>query len=250
MNPNRDLFPFGRFKWLMEFSMDHDWCAVVKELLGILFDGTVGLGEHSSTELALLDMCLLHRAVRRNCRPMVELLLRYVPNKSLEKPGSEQKPQADGNENGFMFKPNVFGPAGLTPLHLAASGKAVTTPTSTWFRERSTKDRDTSCWISPRTVLDYNSKSKLSDGTRSAKAGSMETEKIKPKARHEGCNACRRKLAYGNSSRTSLVYRPTMLSMVAIAALCVCVALLFKSSPEVLYVFRPFRWELLKYGSS
>jgi hypothetical protein len=41
-----------------------------------------------------------------------------------------------------------------------------------------------------------------------------------------------------------------MLSMVAIAAVCVCVALLFKSSPEVLYVFQPFRWEKLKYGSS
>ena len=41
-----------------------------------------------------------------------------------------------------------------------------------------------------------------------------------------------------------------MLSMVAIAAVCVCVALLFKSSPEVLFVFRPFRWELLDYGSS
>jgi hypothetical protein len=28
------------------------------------------------------------------------------------------------------------------------------------------------------------------------------------------------------------------------------VALLFKSCPEVLYVFRPFRWELLDYGTS
>ncbi|XVE82356.1 hypothetical protein DITRI_Ditri15bG0142100 [Diplodiscus trichospermus] len=76
LNPNSDLFPFWRFKWLMEFSMDHDWCAVVKKLLGILFDGTVDLGDHSSIEFALLDMCLLHRAVQRNCRPMVELLLR------------------------------------------------------------------------------------------------------------------------------------------------------------------------------
>ena len=121
LNPNSNLFPFGRFKWLMEFSMDHDWCSVVKNLLGILFDGTVDLGDHSSIEFALLDMCLLHRAVQRNCRPMVELLLTYVPDKALDKPGSEQKLQVDGNNYGFMFKPNVTGPAGLTPLHVAAS---------------------------------------------------------------------------------------------------------------------------------
>ena len=101
----------------------------------------------------------------------------------------------------------------------------------------------------PGTLLDCNSKQKLSDGTRLAKAASLETENIKMKARHQRCKACEQKLAYGNS-RTSLVYRPAMLSMVAIAAVCVCVALLFKSSPEVLYIFQPFRWELLKYGSS
>lgn len=66
------------------------------------------------------------------------------------------------------------------------------------------------------------------------------------------CRLCVRKpLGCGaSSSSASLVYRPAMLSMVAIAAVCVCVALLFKSSPEVLYVFRPFRWELLDYGTS
>lgn len=63
------------------------------------------------------------------------------------------------------------------------------------------------------------------------------------------CKLCDRKLAYGTTSR-SVVYRPAMLSMVAIAAVCVCVALLFKSSPEVLYVFQPFRWELLEFGTS
>lgn len=63
------------------------------------------------------------------------------------------------------------------------------------------------------------------------------------------CKLCCQKLDYGTASR-SLVYRPAMLSMVAIAAVCVCVALLFKSCPEVLYVFRPFRWEMLDYGTS
>lgn len=62
------------------------------------------------------------------------------------------------------------------------------------------------------------------------------------------CKLCDQKLAYGTRSR-SLVYRPAMLSLVAVAVVCVCVALLFKSSPEVLYVFRPFRWELLDYGT-
>lgn len=63
------------------------------------------------------------------------------------------------------------------------------------------------------------------------------------------CKLCDHKLVYG-TTRGSVAYRPAMLSMVAIAAVCVCVALLFKSCPEVLYVFQPFRWELLDYGTS
>ena len=74
--------------------------------------------------------------------------------------------------------------------------------------------------------------------------GNSETRPIQ---RH--CRLCDQKLAYGNAN-SYLLYRPAMLSMVAIAAVCVCVALFFKSSPEVLFVFRPFRWELLDYGSS
>lgn len=85
-------------------------------------------------------------------------------------------------------------------------------------------------------------------GLKSETFPSLQIEK---RAAHDNCKLCKQKLAYGNMRmRTSLAYRPAMLSMVAIAAVCVCVALLFKSSPEVLYVFRPFRWELLKYGSS
>lgn len=64
------------------------------------------------------------------------------------------------------------------------------------------------------------------------------------------CRRCEQKLAYGRARTSVAIYRPAMLSMVAIAAVCVCVALLFKSSPKVLYVFGPFRWELLEYGSS
>lgn len=121
MDPNSDLFPFNRFKWLMEFSMDHDWCAVVKKLLGILFNGSVNAGEHPSIQLALFELGLLHRAVKRNCRPMVELLLRFAPERVLDEPGSEKQQEVDRSSSCFLFKPDAVGPAGLTPLHIAAS---------------------------------------------------------------------------------------------------------------------------------
>ena len=64
------------------------------------------------------------------------------------------------------------------------------------------------------------------------------------------CKLCDIKLSCRTAVGRSLVYKPAMLSMVAIAAVCVCVALLFKSSPEVLYMFRPFTWESLDFGTS
>lgn len=63
------------------------------------------------------------------------------------------------------------------------------------------------------------------------------------------CRLCDKKLAYGNAKSYN-AYRPAMLSMVAIAAVCVCVALILKTSPRVGCVWRPFRWELVDFGSS
>lgn len=100
----------------------------------------------------------------------------------------------------------------------------------------------------PGSILDSNKQQKQLDGHKNSKVASLEIDKFETKAMRKHCNVClQHKSAYGN--RSSLVYRPAMLSMVAIAAVCVCVALLFKSSPEVLYVFKPFTWERLKYGS-
>lgn len=113
-----DVFSLGRFKWLLEFSMDHDWCAVVKKLLDVLFEGTVDVEGYTSREM-LLEMGLLHRAVRRNCRAMVEFLLRYVPTRKLD----EHEADADlaKHADGYLFRPDMPGPAGMTPLHIAAS---------------------------------------------------------------------------------------------------------------------------------
>ncbi|XP_050117882.1 squamosa promoter-binding-like protein 1 isoform X1 [Malus sylvestris] len=279
-DPNLELFSFRRFKLLMEFSMDRDWCAVVKKLLGILLEGTVDAGEHPSIELALLDMSLLHGAVQRKCRPMVELLLRFVLDKGWQ--------QVDGDGSNFLFKPDAVGPMGLTPLHVAASTDgcenildALTDDPGkvgieAWKNARDSTGltpNDYACLRGrytyvqivqrkinkkhesghvvldiPGVILDSSSKQKQLDGHKSSKVSILETERIDMKAMQAHCKQCEMKLAYGNTR--SFVYRPAMLSMVAIAAVCVCVALLFKSSPEVLYVFQPFRWELLEYGPS
>ncbi|KAL6952973.1 hypothetical protein U1Q18_041381 [Sarracenia purpurea var. burkii] len=106
-------------------------------------------------------------------------------------------------------------------------------------------------------LLEWNIKQKLtkSDG-KVAGASFFHTEKNEMQAIEQtNCKLCQQKMtmAYGISGaarRSLAIYRPAMLSMVAIAAVCVCAALLFKSSPKVRYVFPPFRWELLKYGSS
>lgn len=95
--------------------------------------------------------------------------------------------------------------------------------------------------------------SNLNDCSTSQKqnepVSSFQIGRTKLRRNQHPCRLCDRKLVYGTTS-SSVVYRPAMLSMVAIAAVCVCVALLFKSSPEVLYVFQPFRWERLEYGTS
>ncbi|TXG63219.1 hypothetical protein EZV62_010213 [Acer yangbiense] len=284
LDPNADLFPLRRFKWLVEFSMDREWCSVVKKLLNILLDGTVGSGEHHSMDLMLSELGLLHRAVRKNCRPLVDLLLRYVPEKLSDR-GSDNNAQADNGHEGLLFRPDVIGPAGLTPLHIAAGKDGsedvldalIDDPgmvgIEAWKSARDSTGSTPEDYARlrghysyihlvqrknfkkpsaghvvldiPNIIAESNIKQKQNDElTTSFEIGQTAIRPIK-----RPCKLCSRKLVYGTSSR-SMVYRPAMLSMVAIAAVCVCVALLFKSSPEVLYVFRPFRWEMLDFGTS
>ncbi|XWS31886.1 hypothetical protein CRYUN_Cryun23aG0114000 [Craigia yunnanensis] len=285
LDPNLEPFPLRRFKWLMEFSMDHEWCAVVKKLLDILLDGIVGSGEQPSLNLALTEMGLLHRAVRKNCRPLVELLLRFVPEKASDRLGFENETVAGGFHKSFLFKPDALGPAGLTPLHIAAgkdgsedvldsltndpgkvgidawkSARDSTGSTPEDYArlrghysyihlvQKKTNKRPPGHVVVdiPGALSDCSTNQKQNESTSSFQIGQLELRSTK---RH--CKLCDQKLAYGyGTASRSLVYRPAMLSMVAIAAVCVCVALLFKSCPEVMYVFRPFRWELLDYGTS
>ncbi|KAK7284530.1 hypothetical protein RJT34_19277 [Clitoria ternatea] len=285
LNSCVDLFPLNRFKWLMEFSVDHDWCAVVKKLLNLLLDGTVSTGDHLSLNLAVLELGLLHRAVRRNSRQLVELLLIYVPDNISNELVPEDKPLVDGENQSFLFRPDAVGPAGLTPLHIAA-GKdgsedvldALTndpcmvgieawksardstgsTPedyarlrghyTYIHLVQKKINKRQGGAHVVvdiPRNLTGFSTNQKQNGSSTSFEIGKSEVNSVQ-----KHCKLCDHKLSCRTAVGRSLVYKPAMLSMVAIAAVCVCVALLFKSSPEVLYVFRPFTWESLEFGTS
>ncbi|KAL9385151.1 hypothetical protein Peur_022161 [Populus x canadensis] len=282
LNPSMDLFPLRRFNWLMEFSMDHEWCAVVRELLNILHNGIVCTGDQLSLNEALSEMGLLHRAVRRNSRSLVELLLRYVPDKF----GSKDKALGGGSHESILFRPDVIGPAGLTPLHIAA-GKdgsedvldALTEDPGmvgivAWKNARDSTgfspedyarlrghysyihlvQKKSKRQVVGHVVLDIpsnlsNSNIAINEKQNEGLTSGFEIGHTELRPIQRNCKLCSQKVVYGTANRSQL-YRPAMFSMVAIAAVCVCVALLFKSCPEVLYVFRPFRWELLNYGTS
>jgi hypothetical protein len=46
-----------------------------------------------------------------------------------------------------------------------------------------------------------------------------------------------------------LVYRPAVLTMVCVAAVCVCVGLILKTPPFVKFVKGPFLWDSLEQGT-
>lgn len=89
---------------------------------------------------------------------------------------------------------------------------------------------------------------KIVGASKSAIPNGFELSKSWFSTQRPYCNRCSQQLIYRKSVTRTMLYRPIMLSMVGIAAVCVCVGILFKTPPEVFYVFPSFRWELLDYG--
>jgi ankyrin repeat protein len=113
-----------RFKQLLVYSVECNWCAVVQKVLDIAFendDWEVVFTELS--EMSQEEASLLHRAVRNKNRPMVELLLGFAPSflAGINDPESSKRKLDFKVRWGSIFKPDMRGPAGLSPLHIAAS---------------------------------------------------------------------------------------------------------------------------------
>ncbi|KAL9240752.1 hypothetical protein vseg_014936 [Gypsophila vaccaria] len=280
-----NLFSFKRLKWLVEFSMDHDWPSVLRKLLDSLFSGIVDIGDHASVEDGLADIALLHTAVRRNSRLMVEFLLRYVPSKDGNTVvGLKQNQRDYGTPGNMLFKPDVVTAGGLTPLHIAASSKGSENVLEAlledpgmvgieaWKKARDSTGLTPSDYASLRghygylqlvqrktntkssdkhVVIDIPSFSRLqlnqiaTDKLKSTEFDSFYTEK--PQTR-QSCKLCTM-IPEHRFRSGPLTFRPLMISLVTIAVICVCTTLYFKSEPQVCGIFGPFRWETLKYGA-
>ena len=106
--PKSSDYSLGRFKFLLIFSVERDYCALVKVLLDMLVESNLDMDGLSRESLALLsEIQLLSRAVKRRCRKMADLLIHYSIS-------------SDENSKRYIFPPNVKGAGGITPLHLAA----------------------------------------------------------------------------------------------------------------------------------
>ncbi|KAL7116397.1 hypothetical protein ACP275_03G002800 [Erythranthe tilingii] len=264
-------YRINRFKFLLIFSVEHDFCALVKTLLDILLElnlGRKGLLEKESLEL-LSEIHLLNRAVKRRCLSMVDLLVRYSVIDSSEASGK------------FFFTPDMAGPGGITPLHLAAC-----TPSSDDMVDALTNDPQKIGLQSWNTALDANGLSpyayalmtnnhsynalvarKIADKENGQVSVSIENEIVQSQSEvdkrdktistfnqtQKSCSKCALAVRVHNSKKKfsgskGLLQRPYIHSMLVVAAVCVCVCVFLRGHPYVGCV-SPFAWENLGYGA-
>ncbi|XVF35785.1 hypothetical protein REPUB_Repub19eG0000900 [Reevesia pubescens] len=261
-------YSLSRFKFLLIFSVERDYCALVKVLLDMLVESYLDMDGLFSDSLPMLsEIQLLSRAVKRRCTKMADLLIHYSIRSS------------DGNPKKYIFPPNLEGAGGITPLHLAAC-----TSDSDDMVDVLTNDPQKiglSCWNS---LLDANGQSpyayammrnnhsynklvagKLADrrngqvsltiGIEDEQSGLTAVQlrgiSSRFKQQRSSCTKCavvatKFKRRFPNSQ--GLLQRPYVHSMLAIAAVCVCVCLFLRGSPDIGCV-DPFKWENLDFGT-
>ncbi|XP_010927295.2 squamosa promoter-binding-like protein 15 isoform X1 [Elaeis guineensis] len=261
-------FSTKRFKYLLTFSVERDWCALVKTLLDVLAERNSRSDALSQETLEmLLEIHLLNRAVKRKCRKMVDLLIHYSVR------------HGNDNTNIYLFPPNLAGPSGVTPLHLAASTEdsedmvdALTSDPeeiglNCWDSLRDDNGQSPFMYATLKNNHSYNSlvARKLADrknGQVSISVGHEEVSfdkswitgeadrPVSHPSRARPCALC--SVAGAGRLRQAphtrgLLERPYIHSMLAIAAVCVCVCLFLRGLPQIGSV-APFKWENVDFG--
>lgn len=261
-------YSLSRFKFLLVFSVEKDFCALVKTLLGILLQNGSGIIEEESSMEMLSGVNLLNRAVKRKCKNMVNMLLHYSV---VETQTSSRK---------YIFPPNLAGPGGITPLHLAActsdSDDIVDALTNdpqeigllSWNSSLDANGLSPFQYASMRNDNSYNMlvAQKLADRIAGQVSVRISNEielqtingdqqelsfRIRDRVAPKSCSRCA--LVTAKHPRRmpgsqGLLHRPYIHSMLAIAAVCVCVCLFLRGAPDIGLV-APFKWENLNFGS-
>ncbi|KAK7308519.1 hypothetical protein VNO77_42129 [Canavalia gladiata] len=261
-------FSLDRFKFVLTFAVERNCCMLVKTVLDMLVDKHLQ-GEWQSTgSVEMLNAIqLLNRAVKRKYISMVDLLIHYS---ILSKNGTSRK---------YIFPPNLEGPGGITPLHLAActSGSETVVDLLTsdpqeiglecWESLTDANGQTPHAYAMMRNNLSYNElvARKLADRRRDEVSVTIDNEMERPSLRVElqpklsnlvkrGQNSCAKcaiaEIHYnrGVPGSQGLLHRPFIFSMLAVAAVCVCVCLFLRGRPFVGSV-APFSWENLSYGT-
>ncbi|KAK4767992.1 hypothetical protein SAY87_003133 [Trapa incisa] len=255
-----------RFKFLLAFSVERDWCYLVRKLLDVLAENNINgcISSKDSLE-ALAEVQLLSRAVRRGCMKMVEMLIEYAVDCS---------PDASRM---YIFPPNMAGPGGITPLHLAAciSGAANMVDALTndpqeiglnsWSTLMDGSSQTPQSYAAMRNNHSYNElvARKLSDRRNGQISlsiqGSGTVDRDRDISRGQQSVRLRSSCAQCSAAATRHYYRPRITrsqcvlhrpyihSMLVVAAVCVCVCLFLRGAPKVGLV-APFKWENLDYG--
>ncbi|XP_073283312.1 squamosa promoter-binding-like protein 16 isoform X1 [Primulina huaijiensis] len=260
-------YKLSRLQFLLIFSVESDFCALVETLLGILVEFNLGRENLARESLEMLaESHLLNKAVKRRCRRMVDLLIHY--------------PVFDSTNNSemFIFVPNIAGPGGVTPLHLAACTSSADDIVDALTSDP--KEIGLHCWnslldsngLSPYAYAlmgnnnSYNSlvARKYSKRNMGQVVVSIDNEIVPFQLEVNKDKTAASKLYQGerSCSRCALVagYRkkfiksqgllqpPFIHSLLVVAAVCVCVCVFLRVLPYLSSV-APFAWENLEYGA-
>ncbi|CAN8304568.1 unnamed protein product [Cochlearia groenlandica] len=255
-------YSLSRFKFLLICSVERDYSALIRTLLDMLVERNSLNGELNREAMDMLaEVQLLNRAVKRKNTKMVELLINYSVN-----PGSSKK---------FVFLPNITGPGGITPLHLAActsgSDDMVDLLTndpqeiglSSWNTLCDATGQTPYSYAAMRNNHNYNSLVSRKFADKRNKQVSLNivdseivdqmglSKRLSLEMNKSSCDTCAT-AAVKYKRRVSGSHRlfptPIIHSMLAVATVCVCVCVFMHAFPIVRQGSH-FSWGGLDYGS-
>ncbi|KAF5202300.1 Squamosa promoter-binding protein [Thalictrum thalictroides] len=261
-------FSLTRFRFLLLFSVERDWCALVKTLIDIYVESNVGEDGLSKESQDTLDgIHLLNRAVKRKCVNMINLLIQYTH-------------ACQSGSLKYLFPPNKADHEGVTPLHLAACTRdaehmvdALTNGAqefglACWTSQRDANGRspyvcalmrnnhcynklvarklaDLKC---PQVSVSVGDSISLNDSfILVEQADGPSSQSLRGQRSCARCSSVMTR-HYKMPGTRGLFHRPYVHSMLTIAAVCVCVCLFLRGSPDIGHV-APFKWENVHFGT-